>query len=65
MEIEKKEESRKNVFKRVYEWTLKKYGKDDTSRRIIKFFFVHVVLSIALLLDSERCCTCSCTNSDF
>ena len=40
MEIEKKEESRKNVFKRVYEWTLKKYGHDETSRRIIKFFFV-------------------------
>eukprot|EP00938_MAST-03A_sp_MAST-3A-sp1_P005999 g5999.t1 len=40
MEIEKKEESRKNVFKRVYEWTLKKFGHDETSRRIIKFFFV-------------------------
>ena len=28
------------LLKRWYEWTLKTFGKDESSRRIVKFFFV-------------------------
>lgn len=34
----KKEET--SLPKRLYEWALETYGKDEQSRRIIKFFFV-------------------------